>query len=827
MLTRLKQISVTLLVIGYSLASHAEVPLETDFQMKAEVKDMRMAMERLHFSKKQVTDAELEQLIVNYMERLDFNHLYFLNTDKLLWQQRFGKTLKNTYLDKNELYPAFYIFNTFEDRIAERLEWTKNYLQNDIDLFAPDVYVVDDDDDHAWPGTELEEDQAWERRLKNEILNEIIPDIRKEIDHHFEKGKVPELTYDVLDSVVGEEKRKELISEAKTKIIERYDRWYKRIDETKQTEVQEDFLTELAQLYDPHSNFMSPDTSEDFGIAISNELIGIGAVLTDDNGYCKIQELVESGPAKKTGEIEAGDTIIAVAQGRNEFEDIVGKRLRDIVRLIRGKEDSVVRLKIQPANGPRDEKIVSIVRKRIKLEEKLASAELYYAPTDDRQIPIGVITLPNFYGPTAGNPLSTRASEDVNKLIQRLKEHHVEGIILDLRNNGGGLLEEAINITGLFISSGPVVKVKNRSGDVEVDRDYDPSISWEGPLAVLTSRYSASASEIVAGALQYYKRALIIGNESTHGKGTVQTTFALPISLYDFYSGRDNLFRNSSFLEKVGRIIPPSQREVPSMAKITIAKYYLPDGSSTQLRGVLSDITLPSVSDFLPIRESDLENPLSWDNIDGQPISQSELLADTYPYLDPNLIEVLNERSLERRKSLEEFHYLTESIITFKERYDRHTLPLGLLDRMNLIYSDKKKTKELEGFAKELDRFAFESVKIPLNDDVSEEEPAVTPETTEPEVAQVEKTEGDKVADNEATESDSVDEDDEEELPDIDIHLRETIRIVGDWIQLENMINSDNDHRQLALHSLEEKFQTADFLENYPAMPVETESAPN
>lgn len=821
MLIRLKYLSISIFALLFTLSSVAEVPLETGFQMKAEVKDMRMAMERLHFSKKQVDSNELEQLIVNYMERLDFNHLYFLKSDELLWRQRFGKTLKRTYLDKNELYPAFYIFNSFESRVAARMQWTREFLEKEIDLFAPDLYVMSDDDT-TWAKTKSKSNKLWELRLKNEILNGIIPDIRESIDEHFEETEVPELTTDLLDSVIGEEKRNELISDAKTKILERYERWTKRINETKQTEVQEDFLTELAQLYDPHSNFMSPDTSEEFSIAISNELIGIGAVLSDENGYCKIQELVDNGPAAKSGEIGAGDTIVGVAQGLKDFEDIVGKRLRDIVRLIRGKEDSLVRLKILPANGPDDEIIVQIIRKRIKLEEKLASADLFFVPSEERMIPIGVITLPNFYGPTAGNPLSTRASKDIDTLITKLKSQNIEGIILDLRNNGGGLLEEAINITGLFISSGPVVKVRNRSGKVEINRDYDPRIAWDGPLAILTSRYSASASEIVAGALQYYKRALIIGNESTHGKGTVQTTFALPISVYDLYSGQDNRFVRPNFLERVGRLIPmkTNRNGVPSMAKITIAKYYLPDGSSTQLKGVLSDISLPSVSDYLPIRESDLDNPLSWDNIEGNPVDSEDLVSNSYPYLQSTLIDVLNSRSRNRRKSLEEFHYLTESIANFKERYDRETLPLNLLDRMNLIYSDKHKGDEIESFAKKLGNFAFESIEIPLNDKAEtteEDSPQETLIKEEPVVTTTKldtpETEGDQVAIEETTDEEEIED---KKKPNIDIHLRETMRIVGDWIQLEQFIDSGgNDPRQIAIHTLQEEFRKTDFLGDY------------
>ena len=414
----------------------AEVPLETTFQMKAEIKDMRMAMERLHFTRKVLEEGDYEKLVLNYMERLDFNHLYFLKSDELLWEQRFGKTLKNNYLDKNELYPAFYIFNTFETRVGERLEWTKQYLANDINLFEKDEYVTDDEDE-TWPQTASDSDRLWNQRLKNEILSEIVPDIREKLKEHYGEADIPELTHELLDEVIGVEEQSTLIAEAKTKIIERYERWCKRISEMKPAEVEEDFLTELAQLYDPHSNFMSPDTSEDFGISISNELIGIGAVLSDDNGYCKILELIEGGPAAKSGQIKEGDTIIGVAQGKSEFEDVVGKRLRDIVRLIRGKEDSLVRLQIQSEDSVED-KIVPIVRKRIKLEEKLASAELFYIPTEDGSVPIGVINLPNFYGPTTGNPLSTRASEDVDTLITKLKTHGVKGIVLDLRNNGGG-----------------------------------------------------------------------------------------------------------------------------------------------------------------------------------------------------------------------------------------------------------------------------------------------------------------------------------------------------------------------------------------------------
>jgi carboxyl-terminal processing protease len=783
----------------------AEVPLETTFQMKAEIKDMRMAMERLHYSGKQIQEVDFEQLISDYMARLDFNYLYFLKSDEELWRQRFGRTLKNTYLDKNELYPAFYIFNQFESRVADRIAWIDQYLAGDVDLFTPETYIYDQED-ATWVNTTQELEQQWGLRLRNEIMAEIVPKVRDKLDAHFGKNQVPAIDLSLVETVAGAESISEWVVEAKEKIGKRYERWAQRISEMKQAEVQEGFLTQMAQIYDPHSNFMSPDTSEEFGISISNELIGIGAVLADENGYCIIRELVDSGPAAKSGELGSGDTIIGVAQGKNDFEDVVGKRLRDIVRLIRGKEDSVVRLKVLPSKGPRDEKVVTIIRKRIKLEEKLASAEIHQVPVEGREVPIGVITLPNFYGPTSGNPHSTRASEDVHHLILKLKDRGAEGLILDLRNNGGGLLEEAINVTGLFISTGPVVKVKNRSGDIEISRDYDPRISWEGPLAVLTSRYSASASEIVAGALQYYKRALVIGDESTHGKGTVQTTFSLPISVYDLY-GSENSFVRPTFLDRVGRLIPTQTNRsgTPSMAKITIAKYYLPDGSSTQIRGVVADIPLPSVSELLPIRESDLTNPLPWDQIDGYALDTERLLANSYPYLQSNIISALNERSKERQQSLDEFQYLNESIISFKERFDRKAIPIDLISRLNLIYQDENRKRILEESSEALNQYAFESVRIPLKDIPLEEEV--------PAVAALSNAVG--MPDESMLNTDGTDEVSEESPresePGIDIHLRESIRIVGDWIELERYLNATIEERQIALNSLDETLKDVRF----------------
>ncbi len=786
----------SIILAPFRFGLFAEVPLETTYKMQMEIREMRQAVDRLHYSQQNIEGLDFEELIVNYMKRLDFAYLYFLKSDETLWRARFGQTLKNTYLEKNELYPAFYIFNTYENRVADRIDWIKEYLADDVNLFV-DVDFSLDDKELEWPATQADANTQWTYNINNEILNELIPEIRKKLDGEssdsedeavevvdLEPVDIPDnFTPDFFKNLFEQEEWESLLQEAKDNVIRRHERRLERIREVKGVEVQEDFLTELAQLYDPHSNFMSPDTTEDFGISITNELIGIGAVLSDDNGYCKIQDLVDNGPASKSKELSAGDTILAVGQGRNEeFVDIVGKRLRDIVRLIRGEENSIVRLKIRPKTNPEQEKIVTIVRERIKLEEKLASAEIILVPSVDRTIPIGVIDLPNFYGPTQSSPFSTSASQDMEVLINKLKAQGVEGIVLDLRTNGGGLLEEAINVTGLFIENGTVVKVKYRSGDIDVNRDTNRKIAWEGPLAVLTSRYSASASEIVAGALQYYKRAIIIGDISTHGKGTVQNIFTLPISNFRY---RDN-FQRPSLLERIERGIPSMTRpRNPSIAKITVAKYYLPDGSSTQIRGVPSDIILPSVTDLLPINEGDLENPLPWDNL-----SQAQMEANFIEYspgefteVETDLMEVLRTRSKYRQQSLEEFEYLKETVENFRERYNRKFVSLDLSKRLDRIYLDKRLSDKLEDTMDLLQEQAFDHIEVPLKEQ---------PQTLE--ISEITENGG------EAIEPEIVEEEEEEENR-LDIYLRESVRVVADWVKIENHFE-DSDRSNLVAEEL-------------------------
>src|SRR4029077_8951538 len=358
----------------------------------------------------------------------------------------------------------------------------------------------------------------------------------------------------------------------------------------------ETYLNALAHVYDPHSDYMGREEMQSFGELMNLSLVGVGASLQSDDGYCKVREIVPGGPAARSGQIKPGDRIVGVAQGNGEFTDLIDMPLPQAVELIRGKKGTTVRLTIIPAGAANDSerKTVSVVRDEIKLEDQQAKARIVDLPRGKGGAQrIGVIDLPGFYGGEPGSS-GPSATKDVARLLKKLKQENVTGIILDIRRNGGGSLDEAVNLTGLFIPSGPVVQVRGPDGRVQVGSDDDGATLYDGPLVVLTSRFSASASEILAGALQDYGRAVIVGDSSTFGKGTVQTILPL-----------------ARILKQNG--IPSSDNA--GTLKVTIRKFYRPSGASTQLRGVKADIVLPSTSDLSEIGESAMKDPLPWDTV--------------------------------------------------------------------------------------------------------------------------------------------------------------------------------------------------------------------
>ncbi|HQU09612.1 MAG: hypothetical protein B7X06_03510, partial [Verrucomicrobia bacterium 21-51-4] len=445
----------------------------------------------------------------------------------------------------------------------------------------------------------------------------------------------------------------------------------------------------------------------------------------------------------RSGEIKPGDKIVGIAQGTEKMVDVIGMKLRKVVKLIRGPKGTELRLLIQPAEGdPSTRKTVVLVRDDIALTTRLAEAKLYQVPLNGADEKIGVIDLPTFYGPSSDDEESSPSTtKDIEELIKKLKSQGMEGLILDLRRNGGGLLSEAIDLTGLFIKTGPVLQVKDSVGQLSEYVDTNPTVAWDGPLIVLMSRYSASASEIVIGALKDHDRALIVGDPATHGKGTVQAVLDIDRSMF-------------------ARLNKPKL----GAAKITVQKWYLPDGGSTQLKGVPSDISFPSLNPYLPIGESDLPHALSWDSIHALP------WAYMHPKVDAELIEILKKDSMSRQSSLPEMIYLQRNVDWYRAKQEQKELSLNLGERDAQKREDRRFQHEMEHEYEELSlqNYACEEVLL---------DTAIEAGKIEKEKAAKEKAADEEDTDTPLDETESLDNS-------FDIPLREALRIMADWLEL-------------------------------------------
>ena len=706
----IRRLFLVLLATALAVQAAVTTTLTTTPVMVQETTRMVRYLESVHFQDRELTNDDFRQLIPDFMAELDPHHMFFLASDQEELTARFGERLAKDLRYLGNLDAAYETYRIHRDRVAARVAWITAELAKDIDFTAAEEFHWDRAK-APWPTTTAEADDLWRKRIKFELLQDLLND--------------------------------KPIATAKENVRKRYERLQRNFDELDAEEIQEIYLTTLAAMYDPHTTYMSPSTLDDFTMQMRLKLIGIGAQLSEQDGVCTIRELIPGGPADLSKQLRPNDKIVGVAQGPAEFVDVVGMKLRKVVQLIRGDKDTTVRLLIQPgdATDSSARREVSIVRAEVKLNDKRAHATLEQVPAANGAgtLPIGVIELPAFYGGNeedeSSDAKSISATNDVEQLLRKLIAAGAKGIVLDLRRNGGGYLPEAVNLTGLFISQGPVVQVKDSLGRVEVRGDEKAGAVWDGPLVVLTSRYSASASEIVAGALQNYGRAIVVGDSSTHGKGTVQTI--MPIL-------DDSRFRR--FLET-----PPRS----GATKITIQKFYLPNGASTQNRGVVSDISLPSIEELLPIGESDLPHALAWDTIRTARFEGASL--------DARFIDVLRQHSRERQSSLEEFAFLRRNIDRFKQYDERKTVSLNLENRR----ADKKDDDNFRDEAKkqrtELAKLNFASTEV-LLDNV---EP--TPEPTTPPAA---------------TDDNAKDDDTDDPKTKVDIHLRESLRILSDAIAL-------------------------------------------
>lgn len=688
-----------------------DTELKTTPVMRLETRTLVQMLEYFHYNKDAVTSTDYPQLITAYMQELDPQRLFFSIADEQAFRRQYGPRIETDLTYLGNIDTAFDIYKVYEQRVKTRAAWIDAELAKDFDFTVEESFTTDRSKS-PFPSTAEETDDLWRKRLKYEMLNDLI-------------GKKTQ-------------------EEAKATLHKRYDRMLKNLSDIEPADIQEMYLTSLTRMYDPHSDYFSSDTLQDFGIQMKLSLIGIGAVLgIEDDGNCVVREVKAGSPADLSGQIHVNDKIIAVQQEGGEAVEVVGMKLRRTVDMIRGAKGTKVILTILPhdAVDATKTKPVAIIRDVVKLDESRATATLYELPTSEpgQTEKIGVINLNSFYdgSPEDASPEEVRntVSQDVAELIGKLKADGIKALVIDLRRNGGGLLSEAVNLTGLFIKEGPVVQERDFQGQVNVDSDTNVAVAYDGPLAVLTSRFSASASEIFAGALQNYGRAIIIGDSSTHGKGTVQAVLEM----------KNYIPRMSQDTIKTGA------------AKLTVRKFYLPNGSSTQKKGVTPDITLPSIEDYLPIGESSLPHALVWDEI--QP---TNFVGKS---LDQTVVQPLRQASLARQESLEEFALLKKSIDRFKERQEVKTVSLNLEQRQALKQADDDFAKSMDAERDRLAKGNYVSREVKLDSVLHAEAAGKKPEKPKAE-------EGD---------TDTPEADSEAKL---DIHLRETLRVVNDALHL-------------------------------------------
>ena len=704
---------------GFPIKVDSELQkLEPNALMKHESKWLVQALEQAHFNKVFIEDLNAPLFLECFVKKLDRQKLFFSKSEIENYKTLYGTTLI-TYFKQGNLYPGFEIYNDYKTKAITRLSWAVEELNTDIN-FDQNISYNYDREKLDWPVTSEKLNLLCKNLIKYQLLNEVLT-------------RIDENSTGIEDKIL---KAKSEIEDSKKVLIKRYERWKKSIIEFESEDVQELYLTALTQMFDPHTTFMNLKEKERFDQTMNNEFVGLGAVLTQENGLCTIKELLPGGPAEASLELEPDDIILKVAQSDSEFVGVVDMKLSKIVELIKGPKDTIVRLEIRPIKDPTTTKNVRIVRDKIKLTENLASASIHNVEFQGINRNLGVIELPSFYGSSGSGP---KATDDVEELINVLKNEKIDGLVLDLRRNGGGYLSEAVNLAGLFISRGPVVQVKSTDGKIRKKFDFDPKLVWNGPLILLVSRYSASASEIVAGALKNHKRAIIVGDFSTHGKGTVQSLIQM------------NLPFNFSHSSKKG-----------SAAKITIQKYYLPSGESTQISGVESDVSMVSINEYLPIGESDLDNALEWDSI---PPVNFRRPVNEFTYKDENVVK-LRELSSIRQSGLEEFNYINQNVKRVREKRENKLISLNLNERIKNKIEDEEISNGLANTYDQLSDLSFplRSVKLQVVEEQHQKSLLIR---------------------GEQKDSDYNSSADEFKKPDdLDIRLHESLRIMSDWLAL-------------------------------------------
>jgi carboxyl-terminal processing protease len=609
-------------------------------------------LENHHYSHLEFDNAMSTKMLANYLDLLDPRHLFFTQADVDRFRKEYNETLDD-HVTLRDISPANEIYDLYKERVKERVAYVKKLLETKKFTFDSDRTLDLKREKLPWPADAKAADALWMDQVENDLLQERMIDKARAKADEEKAAKAAEKKAEAKPEPNTGEKKQDAVAKPEKKETpeQRVGKYYERIleslDENDSEDVVDFFLSSLSTAYDPHTDYMSHREMENFDIQMKHQLVGIGAMLgiDDTTEVAVIQGIVVGGPADKHGELKLNDKIIAVAQGNSEFVETRSLKLQKIVEMIRGDKGTTVKLKIIPAEDQSTVKEISIVRAEVELKDKLANAEMLETPPDlGPPSKIGWIYLNSFYSDMEGGDVSTTA--DVEKLLRRLMKEKIDGLVLDLRGNRGGSLEEAIKLTGLFIPSGPVVQIKDHQGEITFRECTNPKAAYEGPMIVLTDKESASASEILAAALQDYRRAVIVGDKSTFGKGTVQTIL-----------GVDRYMPFFSDKSRAGSL------------KVTIQKFYRIAGGSTQLRGVVPDLQIPSLRDVMDFGEGSTENALPYDEIPVVPYS---------PWKPTPLpLKELSGRMTSRIKSNPDFAFVLEESKRLKERMDRETVPLS------------------------------------------------------------------------------------------------------------------------------------------------------
>ncbi|UBM60537.1 carboxy terminal-processing peptidase [Marinilongibacter aquaticus] len=607
-----------------------------------------------HYKKFEIDDSLSSHIFDNYLDEIDGSRSFFTKKDIAEFEEY--RFLIDEAILGGDLEIPFKIFNRYRKLYKERYDYILTYLGKPIDYHSNLKYEVKDEDDRQWADSQKQLDGDWDKILLNQALNLKLT------------GKA--------DSSVAET------------LLKRYERYENRVSKWRSEDVFQGFMDAVTEAIDPHTAYMIPSNAAQFNIDMSQSLEGIGAQLRNDNDYVMIVDVIPGGPLFKTQQASKDDYILGVAQGDDgDFQDIVGWLTDDAVNLIRGKKGTVVRLLLKAKDAPIDAapREVRIVREKIKLEEAVAASEIIPVKARGKEYKVGYIDLPMFYrdfnGARMGGDFQS-TTKDVRRFLEEFVKEGVDGVMIDLRNNGGGSLTEAIDLTGLFIPKGPVVQRRSSRGRVEVEDDNDPSVVYDGPLLILQNRYSASASEIFAGAIQDYNRGLIVGEQS-FGKGTVQQLVDLdrfllsPKVVSSQRAGTDGIEQN----ERYGQL------------KLTTEKFYRITGQSTQRRGVIPDIELPSPWDSSETGESSRPTALPYDEIKSSSFHETNEIT-------PSLKKKVVGQFQERLSTNEELRELIREIKVFNQEMEQKEFSLNYDDRLEEKEKNEKSRTEIKKLAK-------------------------------------------------------------------------------------------------------------------------------